>query len=112
MTRQELRLYQANDETLLAYVTEVDGQAPHDLTGDPLVQLIIKDTPGADDVGAVVLSTGSGEVTVTDAEAGEVEIAIGREYLAEAGTRWWRLDVVRPGSRRTAVYGELYVVDV
>ena len=81
---------------------------PYDLDGTT-VQMVMK--PDADtDSSVAVLSTATGEVE--DAEAGQVRVHVGRERLTEAGLRWWHLDVVRPGARRTAVYGDLYVVDM
>lgn len=109
--RVELVVYENNDETIDLAVTTVDGD-PYDLTGANL-ELLIKpaDTPD-DGPGVVVLSTGTGEITITDAAGGAATAEVSRTALADPGTRVWRVDVVRPGSRRTAMYGPLHVVNL
>jgi len=110
--RVELVVYENNDETIDLAVTTVDGD-PYDLT-DANLELLIKpaaDTPD-DGPGVVVLSTGTGEITITDAEGGAATAEVSRSHLAVPGTRVWRVDVVRPGSRRTAMYGPFHVVNL
>lgn len=109
MIRQELRLGQSNDEELELVLTDSDTGGPYDLT-DAEVQLVLKADAAVPDTEAIILT--SPDVDITDPEAGEVTVAVSRSHLADAGCRWWRVDVVRPGTRRTAIYGPLIVVDL
>jgi hypothetical protein len=109
MIRHELTLGQANDETLELVLVESDTGGAYDLTGAG-VEVVLKAAAGVPDTEAIILT--SPDVDITDPEAGEVEVAISRSHLQDAGCRWWRVDVVRPGTRRTALYGPLQVVDL
>lgn len=111
--RTELVVYENNDEELDLVVTTLDDGAAYDLTGATL-ELVIKpsaDTPDDDD-GTVVLSSADGDITITDPAAGTATVTVDRSHLAVPGTRAWRVDVVRPGSRRTAMYGPLHIINL
>lgn len=110
-TYQELTVYELNDETLgLAVVGEDTGTA-YDLASVTL-EMLIKPTADTPDAEAVILSTTTGEITITDAADGLAEVRIDRTHLAEAGDLVWRLDLVVEGTRRTAVYGPLRVINL
>lgn len=111
-TYQRLTLNQRNDEWLDLYVIDRQTSAPYDLS-DATIHVVIKPDAGTDDTDekVVTLTTTAGDVVIEDAEDGHVTATVPGTALAEAGMRWWRLDVVRPGARRTAVYGDLHVVE-
>ncbi|TQN26080.1 hypothetical protein FHX37_4618 [Haloactinospora alba] len=112
-TVQDLTLYEGNDETVSLAVTDADEQSAYDLTDAELDMILKPNADTADDADeTIVLSTRTGEITVTDAPAGLATATVNRPHLAESGRRAWRLDVIRPGTRRTAVYGTLHVVNL
>lgn len=112
-TEQRLTLHQGNDESVEVWVVARLDAEPYDLDG-ATVQLVMKASASMADTDpeVTVLSTATGEVEITDPGAGQIRVHITRDRLQRSGLRWWRLDVVRPGARRTAVYGDLYVVDM
>lgn len=112
-TYQELTVYELNDEQIGLVITEPDTGTAYDLTGADLEMLLkpSADTPDSDP-GVVILSTTGGEIVVDDAAQGLATVAIARGDLATPGDLVWRVDVVRPGTRRTAVYGPLRVVNL
>lgn len=112
-TYQELTLYELNDETISLALSEPDDQQPHDLTGADL-ELIVKSSVDQEDSDpeTLVVDTQSGAIVVDDAAAGLATATIQRGELTTPGELVWRLDVVRSGTRRTAVYGVLRVVDL
>jgi hypothetical protein len=112
-THQELLVYEWNDEEIALTITDPDLGAAYDLTGAEL-EFFIKPTADVadNDPSVEVLSTGTGEITVTDAAGGIALVMINRGYLSVPGDLVWRLDVVRAGTRRTAVYGPLRVTDL
>ncbi|MFB4320658.1 hypothetical protein [Actinomadura sp. 21ATH] len=109
--RITLALSQGNDETLAGTVTEADFGTPLDLTGVTL-EMLLKDTPETPDADATVLSTATGEITITDPDGGTYSVAIPETDLTEAGDRWYRVDAVQGTSRKTIVYGPLRVRDL
>ncbi|MFE3461385.1 hypothetical protein ACFXKD_27895 [Nocardiopsis aegyptia] len=113
MARTELILREGNDETLSLTVAEEDGGGPHDLTGATLELLIKTSEDAADsDPSTVLLSSTTSDITINSPAAGTATATIDRTHLQQPGTRFWRLDVVRPGTRRTAIYGPLSIVDL
>lgn len=108
--RTDLTLVEGNTETVEETVTDDDTGQPFNLTGKT-VEFYIKANATVPDTdpSVVKLSTATGEVTVTDAAGGVATVAVPAQA---AGTAWHRLDVVSGGSRKTAVYGPLYVIDV
>lgn len=113
-TPRTLRLYQANDETLdVTVYTETipPFTDPEDLTGVSEVTLILKASrETADDEGTSLTLIG-GDIAITDAVGGLMQITVPAAALAAAGRRWYRLDAVRAGLTRTLAYGYLVVTD-
>jgi hypothetical protein len=60
-------------------------------------------------VSTVKLSTGTGEVQITDPVNGLAVVTIPHTALATAGLFWWRADAVISGSRKTGGYGPLEI---
>ncbi|QUX25671.1 hypothetical protein K1J57_10165 [Nocardiopsis sp. MT53] len=94
-------------------MTDPDAGTAYDLT-DAVLELVIKDTVDQldTDPATVILSTTTGEITVVNAAQGLALAMINRGYLATPGDLVWRLDVVRAGTRRTAIYGPLRVTNL
>jgi hypothetical protein len=108
--RRDLTLVEGNPETVKEIVTDDDTGLPFNLTGTTVEFWIKPDATVPDtDPSVVKLSTSTGEVTLTDAAGGVATVAVPAQ---SAGTSWRRLDVVSGGSRKTAVYGPLYVINV
>jgi hypothetical protein len=107
-TRASLEVIEGNAETIDVVITAENGGAATDLTG-LTVEYLIKETPETPDTEALILSTATGAITITDAAAGKCRVALPAQ---SAGQRWRRLDVVSGPDRRTAIYGWLTVVDV
>jgi hypothetical protein len=107
----ELTLDQSTDPTVDFVVTEEgtgdEPGPPLDLTGTT-VEMLIKPHARTDDDDPSVFTL---PVTITDAAAGECETAVPAAALAIAGARWWRLDILASGQRRTAIRGVLWVRD-
>lgn len=108
-----LTLLQNNDVTVAFTVTDEDTKAPFDLTGATAIELYLKPMAATADTdpGVHKLTLALGDITVTDAPAGECAAAILATMLATAGRQWYRLDVVGAGKRRTPIYGILSVTD-
>ncbi|GAA1455765.1 hypothetical protein [Nocardiopsis tropica] len=112
-THQTLQLYEWNDEEVSLSIVDPDSGAAYDLTGADLELILKADVDQADDDPAtVILSTSTGEITTLDPVAGTALAMINRGYLSVAGDLVWRLDVVRAGTRRTAIYGPLRVTNL
>ena len=111
-TRRALTVSQANDETLTGTVRDEDG-APLDLTG-VTVEMLLKPTAETadDDASVTVLSTATGEITVSAPLTGAYSVAIPDTALTVAGTQWYRVDAVGGSSRKTVIYGPLKVRDL
>lgn len=56
-------------------------------------------------------STATGEVTITDAPNGLCTVSIPAATVQDT-KRWYRCDVISSGKRKTAVYGNVTVVDM
>ena len=112
MTVRPLRLLEGNDETVNVGITRSGGA--YNLTG-AIVQMIIKPNVGTVEdppaTGVVILSTATGEVTVTSATGGTVAVDVAAGTVT-AGTWTYRVDVIDATGRRTAVYGDLTVIDL
>jgi hypothetical protein len=106
-----LVLLQNNDETLTLFVSDpslplVNGQpAPFNLTGCT-VTFARKASQATPDTDASFRSYSG---TIISAAAGTVSVAVPGIDNATPGISWWRLDVVKTGSLRTANYGPLEV---
>lgn len=113
-TQQALTLYESNDETILVTITTnvPSPGTPLDLTGVVVEAFVKVAAATADsDPGVWTGSTATGEVVITDAAAGEVEVNVpGSAITTTKG--WWRCDTVAAGKRKTASYGPLTIVDL
>lgn len=109
--RRDLRLLEANAETVREAVTDDDSDdGALDLAGKVIEFLIKPNDITADSSPSVVtLSTATGEITVTDAAAGICEVAVPPQI---PGQYWRRLDVITGSDRKTAVYGPMHVISV
>lgn len=112
-TYQELTVYEANDETLSLALTSPDDGTAYDLTGAGL-ELVLKTSVDEldSDPDTVIISTDTGGIVIDDATGGLATVTVQRGELQIPGDLVWRLDVVRSGTRRTAVYGSLHVVNL
>jgi hypothetical protein len=106
--RTDLKLLQRNTPKIREVVTDDDTGNPVDLTGKT-VEFYIKATDTTNDTDAVVLSTATTGVTITDALAGICEVDLPAQ---QPGEYWRRLDVVDGSDRKTAIYGPLHVINV
>lgn len=111
-SKVNLALHENNDETVFLSITGLDGN-PFDLTS-AVVDVFIKN--GKDysdtDVSTIHLSTSSGEVVVTDSVNGLATATVAATNLPSPAIKFWRVDVLSSGKRRTACYGTLTVVDL
>lgn len=112
-TRRALTADQNNDMTYTGTATDADAGTPLDLTGVTL-QMYIKPAADTDDddPAVTVLSTETGDITITDPAAGAYSIAVPDTALTAAGVRWYRVDAITGGARKTIVYGPLKVRDL
>jgi len=113
--RAPITLHEGNDETLL--ITVVRQQPTDDLTGITELVLVLKpDECDPDDSPyALILSTANPfEITITSQTAAELvaRAFIPASALAEPYDRFWRLDGLFGATRRTALYGDVTVVDL
>jgi hypothetical protein len=110
-----LQLYELNDEEISLAIVEEDTGTVHDLT-DASLELFIKpsaDTPDSDPSVVILSSVGPGApIDITDPPGGLATAYIDRILLGTPGDLVYRVDVVRPGARRTCVYGPLRVVNL
>lgn len=109
-TYLELELPQLNDPDV--ELTLTSAGAPLDLSTASALELFLKPhrTTLDTDLTVTKLTLGAG-LTVTDSSGGVCVASIPAAALAVAGVRWWRLDAVISGKRRTAMYGPLKVAD-
>lgn len=112
-TLQTLQLYEWNDEEVELSIVDPDSGTAYDLT-DAGLELVIKRDVDQDDADpdTVILSMATGEITLIDPVAGTALVMINRGHLQVPGDLVWRLDVVREGTRRTAIYGPLRVTNL
>lgn len=113
--RRPLTLHQNNDETLILTITPADPS--DDLTVVTELQLFIKiDMCYADDDDTTLMlsSTVGTQIAIISIAADEIraEAFIPASALAAAYDRWWRVDALAPGGRRTAMYGPVTIVDL
>lgn len=104
----DLTLYEANDEKLNFTITSnIPGFS---LVGKTVEVFVKPSASTADGDGAVWMgSTATGEVTVVDADEVYAEVPSAAVTLTKG---WYRADVISSGLRKTAVYGELTIVDL
>lgn len=112
---QPLTLHEGNDETLL--ITVVRQDADDDLTGVTTLELYLKPDSCSDDDGIYTLvlsSANPGEIAITEQTAAQITAvaSIPAAALAEPYDRFWRLDGLFGATRRTAMYGNVTVVDL
>lgn len=112
-TRQDLIMYEDNDETVAVTVAPADGGSLAGVTG---LEFILKpDVCESDtDDDTVVLTTAGGAITITGQTADLITatVAVPRTALADPYSRAWRLDALTTAARRTAVYGSVTVIDL
>jgi hypothetical protein len=104
----KLRLVEGNDDVVALTATR-DGQ-PINLTGVAL-EVYLKTTEYEADADALLLSSGGGQITVTDAAAGLSEAVVDGTLIVPELT-WWRYDVIESGARHTVSGGPLEVINV
>lgn len=107
-----LRLYQANDDTLTVTVADDDTDAVINLGSVTELTMVIKATRETADASATLLTMTGGDITVTSAAAGRCEVTVPASAVPNAGDWWYRLDVERGGTTRTATYGDLRIIDL
>jgi cobalamin biosynthesis protein CbiG len=109
-TYLELNLNQANDEDVELTLTQAG--AALDLGTASALELFLKPhrTTADTDPAVTKLTVGSG-IAVTDEPGGVCVASIPAAALAVAGLRWWRIDAVITGKRKTALFGLVHVAD-
>jgi hypothetical protein len=114
--KQPITLREENDETL---TLTIDRQQPaDDLTTVATLELYLKtDSCQADDDPDVLLLSSSvpAEITITAQSAAQItaEAHIPAAALAGSYKRFWRVDgLTAGGERRTAMYGDVTVVNL
>jgi hypothetical protein len=110
----DLTLNENNDEEILA-VLVTNQPAPDtalNLTGKTLEAFLKVSAATSDADGSTWKGTiAGGQVTVTDAAAGEVTVAVPASAITTS-MGWWRLDVLSGALRKTALYGVITVTDL
>lgn len=109
-----LTLRERNDETIFVTITQNPGGAPYSLVGHNVECWIKSSAQAADtDPDSFVMSTVTGEVTITDAAAGTAQIEVPSANLPAPGIRFVRIDVLSAaGKRKTAAYGQMNIIDL
>ena len=113
-TSQAINLNENNDENVnVAITTNVPSVGTIlNLTGLTVEAYLKQSATTADSDGTTWKgSTVSGEVTITDAVNGLVSVAIPASVVQDT-KKWYRVDVLSSGKRKTAVYGAVTVVDM
>lgn len=101
-----LTFYEYNDETVEATLyADVAKTIPLDLTG-ATVEFIYKTDVTQEDGDAVIVPC-----TVIEATEGTIEVEIDNS-LVRTNRRFFRIDVLAGGERKTTVYGPVTVVDL
>jgi hypothetical protein len=101
-----LTFHEYNDEVVYATIyADVDKTIAQDLTGT-VVQFIYKTTASQNDNDALVITA-----DVLDPLLGTVQIDITNE-LVSLNRKFFRIDVLSGAERKTAVYGNITVVDL
>jgi hypothetical protein len=114
ITPVEERLFvpEDNEVELLYTVVKTDGK-PMDLTAVSEIEFYIKASRDTDDAAAVVLTKTDNDITVDNpATNGSGVVTIPGNAIATPGVRWYRLDVIFSGARRTVKFGNLVIQDV
>jgi hypothetical protein len=115
-TRVDIVLHEDNDEVLSLVVTPVD--ANEDLTDITTLELYLKPQNCTSDEDPLVLVLTSADVlqiniTTQSAVLITADAFIPASALASPYDRFWRLDTLNAaGDRRTAMYGEVTVVNL
>lgn len=111
-TFSELHLSQGNDETLQFTVSVAAGTALN-LATVAALELFLKPTAQTIDTDPAVtkLTMAAGDIVITDPVNGVCLATVQASVLTTAGVRWWRLDAVLAGKRKTVLYGPLRVTD-
>lgn len=110
------QLFQNNDETVKLVFSDPASSpenGPYSLSGLTL-NFYLKpsaDTPDSDP-SVVKLSTGSGEIVVTDAANGLATVTIAKADLPTAGTYFARVDAVQAGVTKTAGFGPVTITNL
>lgn len=109
-TYLELELDQNTDPDVELTLTQAG--APLDLGTASALELFVKPhrTTADTDLTVTKLTIGSG-IAVTNASGGICVASIPAAALALAGLKWWRIDAVISGKRRTAIRGVVHVAD-
>jgi len=109
-TYLELELDQNTDPDVELTLTQ--GGAALDLASASALELYLKPhrTTADTDLAVTKLTVGTG-ISITDAGAGTCVASIPAAALAVAGLKWWRIDAVISGKRRTAMCGVVHVAD-
>lgn len=107
--KTDLTLIEGNVETVRHTITQDDTGTPLNLTGLTIEFYLKPDASVPDSDPSVTKLTNPADITITDAVNGVCEVVVPAQA---AGIRWRRLDVIQGGSRRTAAYGPLIVVNV
>lgn len=109
-TYLELELNQSNDEDIELTLTQAG--AALDLATASALELYLKPSRTTTDTDLAVtkLTVGSG-IAITDAPGGVCVASIPAAALAQAGLKWWRIDAVITGRRKTAMFGLVHVAD-
>lgn len=111
MAEYAVSLIEGNDE--IVDVQVLQNGLPYDLTGTTL-KFYIKPKPQVSDTSdrTSILATEFGNIVIEDAAQGLVTIYVPRTVLSATGPNWYRLDVHKGGTVRTASYGVLTIIDV
>lgn len=109
-TYLELNLNQWNDEDVQLTLTQAG--AALDLATASALEFYLKPhrTTADADLAVTKLTVGSG-IAITDASAGTCIASIPASALAAAGLKWWRIDAIITGKRKTALFGLVHVAD-
>lgn len=109
-TYLELDLNQNNDQDI--ELTLDQGGTALDLGTASAIELFLKPhrTTADTDLAVTKLTVGSG-ISITNAPGGVCVASLSAGALAAAGLRWWRLDAVISGKRKTAMFGVVRVAD-
>lgn len=107
-------LNENNDENITSTITTNQPTAGTvlNLTGLTVEAFLKPSAATADADGSVWKgSTATGEVTITSAAGGQIEIAIPAAAMTTT-KGWLRIDVINTGKRKTAAYGAVTVTDL
>lgn len=110
-----ITLHEGNDEVLVLTIDRVDPS--DDLSTVTSLELYLKvDSCARDaDVTTVLLTSAQvSQIDVVTQTAAQITATayIPAGALVGAYDRWWRVDALSPGTRRTALYGPVTVIDL